>query len=392
MPVVENPSVYLINRNSRKLFFPCLLSILLMLAPLSYAAQQDLYVLDFETQSYQLEDLKKHFFTTFPHDDPTEGDVVYDRAKWQNSEMLKVKPRDGAYLHVKSRDDGGMFDSVRITSKAFYNINPGEPGYLFVFKGSLPSAKGVWPAWWLNGSKQAKWLYDGNTNPPAEQTLDAYSGVGHFYDTSSAVNSTDWPAAGEIDIIETINGHKVVHNTLHTCPQMFDSIWNDDNKRINCANGKPIDPNAGCSGKPYTVDQTAGTFAFAWQHEVLRFYYWKPEEDVRAAGGPLSANPDPDKWQHTHLKNQTQLLSTTAKCDPSLHQPWQCKSCENSQNNGMENMKMIFNITLCGKWAGNKFDDTGEALKNCQNHITGAGKSEIDGSAIKIEYLSVQKL
>ena len=55
-------------------------------------------------------------------------------------------------------------------------------------------------------------------------------------------------------------------------------------------------------------------------------------------------------------------------------------------------MKMIFNATLCGKWAGNKFDDTENSFQNCKAYIFGEGKETINNQFMKIEYVSVSKI
>ncbi|MGH1366897.1 MAG: hypothetical protein ACRBF0_25280 [Calditrichia bacterium] len=347
------------------------------------------FKLDFSDSSYDMSDIENQFFTTYPHDDPTQGDIVYDRVKWVNKDMFKLVNGDGLYLYIKDRNDGKSFDSFRLTSKSFYNINEENKRLLFVFKGQLPSAKGIWPAWWLNGSVQDEWTYEKNGRVDEDADLDKFSGKGRFYNTRTAVNSTDWPSSGEIDIIETINGVKVVHNTIHTCPQMCDSEWNSDGQIINCANSNSLDPNPGCSGKPYTVDSVEGTFACLWENKKLTFYYWAPKENVREDGGPLSAKPTPDKWTGDNLKNQVRLLETDTECDNARHQEWQCTNCEGNNTCNFRNMKMIFNITLCGSWAGNKFDETKEAWQNCKSYIVGEGKKDIDNQFIKIEYLSV---
>jgi len=347
------------------------------------------FTLDFKTNSIEMSDVEDHFFTTFPHDDPTEGDVVYDRKKWINKDIIKFVPRDGLYLYLRHRNDDSMFDSFRLTTKAFYNLNEQNQRILFVFKGKLPSAKGIWPAWWLNGSKQDAWTYKKSGTVATDSDLDKISGKGHFYDTPSAVNGTDWPAAGEVDIIETINGDTVIHNTIHTCPQMCDSEWNNDGKIINCANAKNGDPNAGCSGRPYSVKSPEGTFACLWEKKTIKFYYWTPEQDVMSDGGPLSNKPVPEQWVGDILKNEVRFLETDTECDSELHQEWQCKSCESSNTCIFSNMKMIFNATLCGKWAGNKFDESGNALQNCRSHILGEGKDSINNQFLKIEYVSV---
>jgi len=354
--------------------------------------ENQFFAMDFVNNSYVMSDVENHFFTTFPHDDPTEGDVVYDRKKWMNKDIIKLVDRDGIYLYLKSRNEQPMFDSFRLTTKAYYNLNKDNQRILFVFKGKLPSGKGIWPAWWLNGSKQDPWTYKNDETVTTDSDLDTLSGKGHFYDTQSAVNGTDWPAAGEVDIIETINGDSLIYNTIHTCPQMCDSEWNSNGQIINCANAKKNDPNAGCSGKPYAISSLEGTFACLWEKTRIKFYYWPADFDVKANGGPLNERPDPETWTGDILKNEVHLLETEAECNSELHQDWQCNSCAESNTCTFINMKMIFNATLCGKWAGNNFDASKNALQNCRSYIMGKGKNSIDNQFLKIEYVSVSKI
>jgi hypothetical protein len=354
--------------------------------------ENQFFVLDFENQKYDLSEVEKYFFTTFPHDDPTNGNVIYDRIKWANDYMINLSENDGLYGYVKSRNDSLGFDSFRFTSKPYYNLNDDVQKILFVFKGKFPSAKGVWPAWWLNGSRQSEWLYKKNINPVSDESLDKYSGIGQFYNTPSPVNCTDWPAAGEIDIIETINGDNIIHNTIHTCPQMCNSEWNSDGLIINCGNATTSDPNSGCSGKPYKVSSLEGTFACLWENNSIRFYYWEPASDVRLQGGPLSSEPNPELWNKTNLKNQVQLSKTENDCEEEIHKDWQCENCKGKNKCEFVNLKMIFNVTLCGKWAGSNFDETESSSDNCRKYVLGEGKDSIDNQFMKIEYISVSKL
>lgn len=350
------------------------------------------FFLDFENNDYEFSEVEKYFFTTFPHDDPTLGDVIYDRVKWVNDDMIRLSDQDGLYGFIKNRNDSLGFDSFRFTSKPYFNLNDDVQKILFVFKGKLPSTNGVWPAWWLNGSRQDEWLYKENINSISDENLDKYSGIGQFYNTPSPVNCTDWPAAGEIDIIETINGNNIIHNTIHTCPQMCNSEWNNDGIIINCANATATDPNSGCSGKSYPVSSPEGTFACLWESNSISYYYWEPQSDVRYNGGPLSDLPKPEMWNKTNLKNYVQLFETDAECDEEIHKVWQCESCSGTNKCEFKNLKMIFNITLCGIWAGYQFDETDDSLNNCKEYVFGEGKESIDNQYIKIEYVSVSKL
>jgi hypothetical protein len=53
---------------------------------------------------------------------------------------------------------------------------------------------------------------------------------------------------------------------------------------------------------------------------------------------------------------------------------------------------MIFNITLCGIWAGKEFDTSLNSLNNCKEYILNEGNDAIDNQYFKIEYVSVSKL
>jgi hypothetical protein len=353
--------------------------------------ENQFFSLDFTEENVDIEELRNHFFTTFPHDDPTLGNVVYDRAKWTSKDMIKTD-NNGLYSYVKLREDSTGFDSFRYTTKSFYNLNKDVDKILFVFKGKLPSAKGMWPAWWLNGSNENEWTYSDSIPAVNDEILARYSGVGNYYDTPSSVNTTDWPSAGEIDIIENINGEKFVHNTIHTCPQMCNSEWNNDGIIINCANAKPNDVNPGCSGKKYEIKSLEGTFACLWEKEFIRFYYWEPEINVKENEGPLSSNPNPKSWDKSNLKNSVRLLETDEECNDEFHQAWQCENCSKSNKCKFQNIKMIFNVTLCGVWAGNEFDSTANSFNNCNKYITGEGRGNIDNQFMRIDFVSVNKL
>jgi hypothetical protein len=355
--------------------------------------ENNYFSLDFQNESLSMEDFSKHFFSNFPHNDPTRGEVIYDQSKWQNDALLELKEKEGLKAYIKARTDNKGFDSHRFSTKAYFNLNEENQRILFVYKGSMPRAEGLWPAWWLNGSRENEWLYQDKTPALNDSLLTRYSGIGNPWDTKSAVNNTDWPSAGEIDIIENINGDPEIYNTLHTCPQMCDSEWNEDGNIVNCANARPEgDVNKGCSGQTYSLDELSGTFACLWERKQIRFYHWPDTAEVTGKGGPLSMEPDPSLWTGKPLKNSVRLIETDAPCTDDLHQDWQCKSCSGYDHCTFKNMKMIFNMTTCGIWAGTHFDETDQAWDNCRDYILNEGKDAIDGQYMKIEYVAVKKI
>jgi hypothetical protein len=350
------------------------------------------FTLDLEKKNISMDDFQNWFFSNFPHEDPTHGTVVYDQSKWLHKDIFSMEEKNGLFAFLRYRDDSLGFDSYRLTSKSFFNLDEQTKKILFVFKGSFPTAEGMWPAWWLNGSDEDNWTYRNPSASTTDSALVKYSGVGQFFNTPTTVNNTDWPAYGEIDIIENINDDGLVFNVIHTCPQMCDSEWNNDGQIINCANARPGDFNKGCNGKPYEIDTLAGTFACLWSQSRIDYYYWKPGTDVRKKGGPLSEDPVPDSWDKAALKNTVSLMETDVKCEAETHQDWQCTICKDSDQCEFKNLKMIFNVTLCGAWAGEEFDNTPNALENCRTFILGEGKDNIDGRFMKIEYVSARGL
>ena len=104
------------------------------------------------------------------------------------------------------------------------------------------------------------------------------------------------------------------------------------------------------------------------------------------------ARGKPEMWSEESLKNRVKLFDSNDECDEKLHQDWQCESCQGMNSCKFRNMKMIFNITLCGIWAGYQFDETTSSLANCKEYVTNAGKDNINNQFIKIEYVSVKSV
>jgi hypothetical protein len=128
-----------------------------------------------------------------------------------------------------------------------------------------------------------------------------------------------------------------------------------------------------------------------WEERQISFYYWEPDSDIRSEGGPLSNNPNPPKWNN-NLKNHVRFLETDFACKNDIHNDWQCANCEGIDKCSFVNLKMIFNTTVCGKWAGANFDDTKNSASNCKTYIVNEGIDLINNQYLKIEYVSVVKI
>lgn len=103
-----------------------------------------------------------------------------------------VQTSGGSTLQIVPWHDGGSWTSGRLESKYTFTPQPGRRTMAEAqirFGGNAINTKqGIWPAFWLLGD--------------------------------SIRHGTPWPACGELDILETVNGQLVGHGTVH-CDGVF---------------------------------------------------------------------------------------------------------------------------------------------------------------------------
>jgi hypothetical protein len=252
------------------------------------------------------------------------------------SKLIQVDKKTGRTKITVGQPDGTTtIPTVFIKSKDTFNHG------LFVMSvDHIPTGKGVWPAWWLNGRF-----------PPES-------------------NDT-WALNGEIDIIESVNSQTKNHVTLHTntrkggqqCRQ--DTVHNIVNP--NCDKGeftgcgedrKQSCPYQGCGvtfegGANYSA---GGVYAceLTKDGKVTVWYFSKgsqglPEglDEASKGGGDI----DVSKWKA--------LATNTVEF----------QKCPGS----FQNMEMIVNTAFCGDWAGTTFD-----VKNPKNSKEECNKFVLD--------------
>ncbi|CAI0651966.1 unnamed protein product, partial [Colletotrichum noveboracense] len=258
------------------------------------------------TQSYQLVDTydstnfldKFGFFTSdystgdYNDVDPTSGYVNYQSAENAQAQgLLKIVDND-LYLGVDSTttlDPAGVGrNSVRIESKSQY-----QKGLFVADFSHFPKPTcGAWPAFWTVG------------NP--------------------------WPAAGEIDIVETWNLDNVNKFVLHTDGDIGECRIDGTGmtgtvSKPNCANyAAGQSDNEGCAGLDSSApfgSAEGGVYAMEWTDTAIKVWGFT-HANVPA---DIANNPNPDNWG-------TPSFTTSV--------------CEASKVFG--EAKMIMNINLCG--------------------------------------------
>lgn len=268
----------------------------------------------------------KWTFMTF--DDPTHGLVNYvDRDTAFNLGLAYVREDGVAVMKVDnttSLQSGEKRNSVRIhTSKGY------GQGLFIVDIAQMPYGCSVWPAFWSNGD--------------------------------------NWPAGGEIDIIEGTQNSTINQSTLHTTP----GCQLDTTKQAS-AEGTPdsfasftgevatticdsnVDFNSGC-GIRYTSTKSYGiglngaggaVYATLWNEEGIRVWHFARAdvpEDI------TSQTPNPDAWGPP-----VAFFSSD--------------SCPMSQF--FTDQSFIFNITLCGDLAGGAANFIGAGCPGtCQDFV-----------------------
>jgi len=254
-------------------------------------------------------------FMTF--DDPTHGTVTYVDADTAFSQGLAyVRPDGVAVMKVDNTtqlQEGEKRNSVRIHTKNKYGH-----GLFIADILQMPYGCSVWPAYWSNGD--------------------------------------NWPAGGEIDVIEGTQNSTSNQSTLHTLPGCtLDASRQDNNgaqlvsdstftgvvKTTTC--DASVDFNSGCgienpdpSSYGFGLNLAGGgVYATLWTDDGIRIWFFPRAnipEDI------ANKTPNPDSW-------------------PAPSAFFSTSSCPMSQF--FTDQTFIFNITLCGDLANATFNQGG---------------------------------
>lgn len=328
--------------------------------------------------------------------DPTGGNVKYinelkddytgENLISINNNLLKLELGDPVqdktitdFLHQD--ESNKVYPSIRLTSKNSFHNNK---QHLFILKAKLPFGKSLWPAWWLTGTDNGE---------------------------QSSLNKK-WPTNGEIDVIELVNEESQFKNVLHMCKSCNSQWKNGPKMNGNNKWGNILDCegqyNSGCSTDGDTnvfqnlttfENQLGGVFACYWNPKkqsnvkindndtvdilgTIKFYYWDyHEKNLDKNNGPLSKNPDQSKWEDDLLTEVRYWKGETEETD------FNCKENGTNTNCNFNNLKMVFNTTVCGDWAGNVFEtDSGDPKAACLNYIKDS--TEIKKSFWEISYIA----
>ncbi|TDZ30547.1 putative endo-1,3(4)-beta-glucanase [Colletotrichum spinosum] len=272
------------------------------------------------TRSYQLVDnydstnfLDKFGFFVSDHTtgnyndvDPTGGYVSYKSAEEAQALGLLKTVNSELYLGVDSTSKldaaGTGRSSVRIESKSRYKKG------LFVtdFSHFPKPTCGAWPAFWTVG------------NP--------------------------WPAAGEIDIVETWNEDNVNKVVIHTDSNVGEcridgAGMTGQVSKPNCANFAPgQSDNEGCAGLDSAApfgSREGGVYAMEWTDTAIRVWGFT-HANVPA---DIATNPNPDTWGTPSF--------TTSVCEA---------------DKVFGEAKMVMNIDFCGVAGNDGIWDQGGCL------------------------------
>ncbi|KAE8445251.1 hypothetical protein EG329_013623 [Mollisiaceae sp. DMI_Dod_QoI] len=215
------------------------------------------------------------------------------------------------YTTVLNPNGGLGRDSVRITSnKAWIH------GLVILDLAHMPSTDcGSWPAFWMMGP--------------------------------------NWPAGGEIDIIEGVNSNTVNQISLHTNDNCTIAGTSELGTMINpiCQESQ----STGCAvltntpnsyGTPFNTNN-GGVYAMEWTSSYIRVWYFPHN----AIPSDISfGNPNPANWGLPQANMQ-------GNCNIDQH---------------FYQHQIVFDTTFCGDWAGNAWAyDSVCSLKapNCQTYV-----------------------
>ncbi|KAF4537088.1 Endo-beta-glucanase [Lasiodiplodia theobromae] len=274
-------------------------------------------------------------FNFFTGADPTNGFVDYVDSDTANSSSLIDTSNGKVYMGVdySSTSSSGR-SSVRISSTAAYN-----EGLVILDLEHFPGGIcGTWPAFWMLG--------DG-----------------------------DWPAGGEIDIIEGTNSQVANQMTLHTaqgCSIASTGAMAGSVSSTNCY-AYATDDNEGCAVKDSEANtystfnqNNGGVFATELDPTNNKIQVWYFDRSS-IPSDITNGSPDPTSWGNPRALFQ-------GGCEVSSH---------------FKNMNIILDTTFCGDWAGNAWssDETCSAkASTCEDYV------QNNPEAFKDAYWSINSL
>jgi len=280
--------------------------------------------------------------------DPTDGTVDYlDESDATAANLAYVNSAGNAIMAVDTTNNiTGNRKSVRITTNSQYS----QALWILAAK-HIPTGCGTWPAFWTNGP--------------------------------------NWPAGGEIDIVEGVNAYTTDQSSIHTEPGCNMS---SDNSTIlgitgtviggtNCAEAETEDQGCGVLASASNVSFGApfnnnggGYYASKLDDTGVSVHFW-PMDQVPS--DILAGTPLPSSW------GQPLAAWAATDCNPSTF---------------FSDHSAIFDTTLCGVWAGEVWNDSDPAAGQEQScaQMTGyptcAEYVMAEGSAFSEAYWEVQSV
>ena len=266
-----------------------------------------------------------NFFDTFDFftgTDPTAGFVDYLDSGDAMSQGLAGYQNGQVYMGVdaSTTNPSAGRASVRVTSQQAWTH-----GLFIADIAHMPgSICGAWPAYWLVGP--------------------------------------NWPASGEIDIIEGVNTQTTVQSTLHTSPGCIMADDGVTTGTILAADDCGADSGYTGCGETTTNNQNygdgfndieGGVYATEWTSDYISIWFF-PRSSIPA--DITAETPDPSGW------GAPQSTFSGSGCDIDTY---------------FQNNQIVFDTTFCGQWAGQVWSANSEcaALSDSCNDYVGANPS-----------------
>jgi len=240
--------------------------------------------------------------------DPTNGIVDYlNEQDAQSNGLIGVNSDGNVLMKVETTQQvSGNRKSIRIQSKNTFN-----GGLLILDSVHMPTGCGTWPAWWSNGP--------------------------------------NWPAGGEIDIIEGVNDYTNNQATLHTNPGC--GLASTDSKALSisgtliagtdCAASTTSNQGCGIRANSNTTFGAGfnsiggGVYAMQWDSSGISVFFF-PRGSIPA---DIEAEaPQPSNW------GLAMSRWPAIDCDPFKF---------------FYDHVAIFDTTLCGDWASGVWSSSG---------------------------------